>query len=189
VGEDVEAFMKSPAWRYYEFYGHEPPDHIAFVIRKRLAYVNWDTEEWDLIRDVNIAIPHHPDVYGLGHRARDHFELEHLARAYWHHRVPQENQAYGILVGAIPYERVLVCDELGDKFNPGPHLVVEYTGDDPFDLTWAWLESATASDRQLVPEESRQIQYFPSPVPDVRREMAEEARQRAAGSNPPAQDD
>jgi hypothetical protein len=36
VGEDVEAFMKSPPWRYYEFHGHEPPDHIAFVIRKRL---------------------------------------------------------------------------------------------------------------------------------------------------------
>jgi hypothetical protein len=87
VGEDVEAFMKNPAWRYYEFYGHEP--HIAFVIRKRLAYVKWETEEWDLIRDVNIAIPHHPDVYGLGHRSRDHFELEHLARAYWLHKVPK----------------------------------------------------------------------------------------------------
>jgi hypothetical protein len=37
VGEDVEAVMKSPAWRYYEFRGHEAPDHIAFMIRERLG--------------------------------------------------------------------------------------------------------------------------------------------------------
>jgi hypothetical protein len=185
VGEDVEAFMKSPAWRYYEFHGHEPPDHIAFVIRKRFAYVNWAKEEWDLIRDVNIAIPHHPQVYGLGHCSRDHFELEHLARAYWLHKVPEENRAYGILVGAVPYERILLCDELGDKFNPAPHLLVEYTGEDPFELTWAWLESATDSDRHLVPDQSNQTQYFPSPLPDVRQEMADEAKKRTVGSVPP----
>ena len=62
LGEDVAALMKNPAWRHYEFYGHEPSDHVAFIIRKRLAYVNWATEQWHLIRDVKIAIPDHPHV-------------------------------------------------------------------------------------------------------------------------------
>jgi hypothetical protein len=78
-----------------------------------------------------------------------------------------------------------LCDELGDKFNPAPHLLVEYTGDDPFELTWAWLESATDSDRQFVPDENKQTQYFPSPLPDVRQEMADEAKKRTVGSDPP----
>ena len=186
VGDDVEGFMKSPAWRYYEFYGHEPPDHIAFVIRKRLAYVNWETQEWDLIRDVNIAIPHHPDVYGLRHRTGDRLDLEHLAKSYWQRKVSSENLAYGVLVGVIPYERILLCDELGDKFNPAPHLLVEYLGEDPFELTSAWLESANDSDRQLVPTDEKRIQYFPSPLPDVRQEMAEEARKRAVDQDPDA---
>jgi hypothetical protein len=186
VGDDVQAFMKTPPWRYYEFHGHEPPDHIAFVIRKRLAYVNWETEEFDVIRDVNLAIPHHPDVYGLAQLSRDHSDLEHLARFYWHDKVPEASRAYGILVGAIPYERILLCDELGDKFNPAPHLLVEYPGDDPFDLTWAWLESATDSNQQLVPNQDRQIEYFPRPLPDLRQELVAQARKPIAGSGSPA---
>jgi hypothetical protein len=182
VGEDVQAFMKTPAWRYYEFYGHEPPDHIAFVIRKRFAYVNWETEEFDVIRDVNIAIPHHLDVYGLAHRSRDHFDLEQRARVYWHNKVPEANRAYGILVGAISYDSILLCDELGDKFNPAPHLLVEYSGDDPFDLRWAWLESATDPNQQLVPKEDKQIEYFPTPLSDTRQDLAEKARNATAGT-------
>ena len=181
VGEDVQAFMKTPPWRDYEFYGHEPPDHIAFVIRKRLAYVNWETEEFDVIRDVNIAIPPHPDVYGLAHCGRDHFDLEHRARVYWHDKVPEANRAYGILVGAISYDGILLCDELGDKFNPAPHLLVEYSGDDPFDLTWAWLESATDPNQQLVPDEEKRIEYFSTPLPYTRQELAAKARNATAG--------
>lgn len=67
--------MKNPAWRHYEFDGHEPPDHVAFIIRKRLAYVNWDTEQWDLIRDAKIAIPDHPHVCGLGRWSRGRVQL------------------------------------------------------------------------------------------------------------------
>jgi hypothetical protein len=41
------------------------------------------------------------------------------------------------------------------------------------------------SNQQLVPNEDKQIEYFPAPLPDIRQELAEKARKPTAGSDSP----
>jgi hypothetical protein len=63
--KNARTFPKQPLWRYWQFDSHQPLDHLAFVTRQHYAYVNWETEEWDVLSDVDMAIPSHPVLFGM----------------------------------------------------------------------------------------------------------------------------
>ncbi|MEJ7810502.1 MAG: hypothetical protein WKG32_08870 [Gemmatimonadaceae bacterium] len=44
--------------RYYAYFGHARPDHVGFVIRRHLAYVDRETEEWDAIEELALVGGH-----------------------------------------------------------------------------------------------------------------------------------
>ena len=70
----------------------------------------------------------------------------------------------------ISYDRILAFDEIGDSYNDGPHLLVEYSSDgQPFDigLRKLVLESAPGNSNQdLDQREAKRISYF---TPEVIR--------------------
>lgn len=171
-----EAFAKRPKWRYYEFYAHEPPDHTAFVNRKMYAYANFDTGEWDALEDYDVSIPSHPVVWGADADVGD-WDKRSLYDAFWEMRIEPLNQAWMMQLGTIAYDRILLCDEIGDSFNDGPHLIVEWTReDDPFDLRCTRIEWAHDSGRTFQVDHTKRIPFFPKPLPDLREERQEKAR-------------
>jgi len=181
--ESVEVFVKNPKWRYWAFYGHLIPDHISFVTRKHFAYVNWETNEWDVLPDVDLAIPSHPGLAGIGREQWGQSEKWQMYHAYFQRRVARSNQAWAIEVGSIPYENILLCDEVGDSFNAGPHLIVEFTNGSPFTLFHRWLEWADAKDRQLEPDPDKRVKHLPRPIPDERNEFYEDMKGRTGSTD------
>ena len=175
-----DEFVANPRWRYWEFRAHEPPDHLAFVTRKFFAYVNWQTEEWDFIREANEAMPTYPHLYCLEPGDWDAYGKCQIARAYWELHVPEERRAWAIEVGTIEYERILLCDELGDRYHEGPHLLVEFVDGWPFNRLERWIESADGYSKRLPsPDESKRLSFFPKPIPDEREQWHEDMRKRA----------
>lgn len=177
----VKEFVRAPKWRYWEFHSHEPPDHVQFVTRRFLAFVNWETGEWDFTKEYNDAHSTYPPVHGLDHTDWDPDEKALICRAYWELHVPEQNRAYAVEVGIIEYDRILLCDELGDHYNPGPHLLVDYVDSRPFKGFGRWIESAAAdSSRRLwTPEEVKRLSFFPKSIPDERDQHRAEIIRRS----------
>jgi len=100
--------------------------------------------------------------------------------------VPKERRAWAIEVGTIEYDRILLCDELGDRYHEGPHLVVEFVDGQPFNRFEQWIESADAySKRLLLPDESKRSSFFPQATPDEREQWHEDMRKRAEDGTRP----
>lgn len=173
----VEDFIEIPRWRYWEFYVHRPPDHVAFVFRKHYAFVNWNAKEYDILADHDAAVPAYPTLFGLEREWWDPDSLGEVYRAYWHRNVPKENQAWAIEVRLIHYDRILAIDEIGDAYNEGPHLLVDYrAGGDPFEPRIVrFLESAQGySTRTMALDDGTRVQFFPDEIPDEREAYDEE---------------
>lgn len=169
--KSVEDFLKQPQWRYWEFHGHSPIDHVSFVVERHYAYVNWEGKEWDIIDSIS-ALRNYPDIYGLEQDAFDPGRLKSIGNAYWELNVPEENRAYAITVSPISYDRILAIDEIGDLYNEAPHLIVDYNQGSPFEnKSLVYLEATRQYDiRTLRLDEGKRIKFFPKKIPDKREE-------------------
>jgi len=169
--KSVEEFVKLPLWRYWEFHGHQPVDHVAFVTEQYYAYVDWDKKEWDVIKSIN-AIRTFPDIFGLERNSFDPENLVDIANAYWNLNVPEENKAWAYTIRFIHYDSILAVDEMGDSYNQAPHILVDYVQGSPFTLgSYQYIKSAqTYSSKTLKPNDGRQIKFFPKKLPDKRKE-------------------
>ena len=167
-----EDFIKSPYWRYWEFHAHEPPDHLAFVSAKYFAYVDWETNEWDALFDYDDGTPASPEVFGLDRRWWDPDDISDIYNAYCELNIPKKNNAWFLEFRIIHYDRVLAFDIIGDSYNEGPHLLVDYGPDgDPFEsrIHRSLQSKERYSQRSLIPEEDSHISYFPRKIPDERK--------------------
>jgi len=131
--DDVESFRKKPKWRYWEFYAHDPPNHLTFITKRFYALGDYQTGEWDYITGHDIGVPSHPDVAGAKHRSAHWGDRDEIVRAFWELHVPDGKRAWLLELRSVHYDRILALDEVGDSFNEKPHLLVDYRGDDPFE--------------------------------------------------------
>jgi hypothetical protein len=164
-----EEFIKSPRWRYWQFYAHEPPDYLAFVYKRHYAYVNWETKEYDILEGLDDGVVH-PEIFGLDREWYDPKNLSYKYRMYWYEKVPKENQAWDIELRAIPYERILAFDEIGDSYNNESHLLVEYLEDNqPFEhqRSISFFKSEDRfNNKGLLKKDGKRISYFPPEIPE-----------------------
>jgi hypothetical protein len=170
--DKVPKFLDAPQWRYWEPTGHNPLYHVSFVGRKCFAYVNWATGEWDALFDYDDGWPITPGLWGVP--LRDYWE--HIAgkrsryHSFWYEKLPAENRAIYYELWCISYDRIVAVDDLGDGFNKGPHLLVEYRdGDDPFETyTMCYLQGAGgfSSETRDALEETH-IRFFPDEIPET----------------------
>ncbi|MDP9315703.1 MAG: restriction endonuclease [Chloroflexota bacterium] len=167
--DDFETFAHSPSWRYYEFYDHQPIDHVMFLARKCFAYIDRDKKQWDTLTDYDDSWPRHPELYGT---PSDWFWYNEEGksqryRGFWQHSIPDNNRAWYIELRAIPYERILAVDEMGDTVHEGPHLLVDYgNGNLPFtERIYGLIELANSySSWSMKVEELSRIKYFPDEI-------------------------
>ena len=98
-----------------------------------VAYANWQTGEWDLLKGSDFDFHSHLTVFGLNENHRVWTDAQQICEAYWEVRVPQENRAWLVERRIIHYDRVLAYDGIGDSYNEGPHLLVDYLNGEPFE--------------------------------------------------------
>lgn len=165
----TDEFIRSPRWRYWEFYSHEPPDHLAFVYRKHYAYVNWETKEYDILSEYDDGVPSTPVVCDLEERWWDPNNLGHKYHHYWWHSVPEANRATVIELRIIHYDWIIALDEIGDIYHPGPHLLVEYgTDGQPFkpNARRKFLEPSSHPRDTIDIRDLKRASYFPEELPE-----------------------
>ncbi|MBI2852423.1 MAG: restriction endonuclease [Chloroflexi bacterium] len=163
-----EDFVKAPRWRYWRFYGHEPPDHLAFVYKQHFAYVNLETKEYDILPGCDEGVPQSYMPEEIENAWRDPKNLAGKYREYWWNKVPEENRAEYIEVRIIPYERIIAVDDIGDKYYRKPHLLVEYENDgQPFKrhAKGQFIEQFRATGRNILDTcDCKRISYFPDEI-------------------------
>jgi hypothetical protein len=170
-------FIIQPLWRYWGFDSHQPPDHVAFVSRQYLAYVNWETQEWDILAGADIAIPFHPALFGLDRESWDPDDKADIYNAYWNRHVPEAHRAWAMELRFIHYDRIIAFDDIGDHYNEGPHLLVDYSPTNgPFERSaHRFLKSARPYDgRGVLPDEKLRVSFFPKEMPDEREAYQQE---------------
>jgi hypothetical protein len=160
-----------PRWRYWQFYAHEPPDHLAFVYKKHYAYVNWDNGEYDYLPDFDDGVPQQYMPDEVEEKLRGSKSLGQRYREYWFHQVPEENRSWYVELRIIPYERILAIDNIGDFYYQKPHLIVEYERDgQPFTLNKKrqFIETDRGQrGNYLDVMDGKHISYFPSEIPEI----------------------
>jgi hypothetical protein len=130
---EAEGFWKQPKWRYYEFFGHQPVNHVAFVRRKCYGYFNHKSQEWDALVDYDIRDPY-PELFDTPDEPPDRQSLSGEYHELYFEELPSRNRAWYLELGFIPYDRILAIDEVGDACNEGPHLLVDFRAPtDPFE--------------------------------------------------------
>jgi hypothetical protein len=166
--QSVDKFIASPRWRYWEFYAHEPPDHLAFVYKKHFAYVNWETKEYDVLDDYDAGVPSYPEISGLDRDWNDPNKVSHRYHTYWYDKIPDVNRAWAIEARIISYDRILTYDEIGDSYNEGPHLLVEYGPDGgPFEPSRGLcllVSTGSYMGNAILQKEGNRISFFPSEI-------------------------
>jgi hypothetical protein len=167
--DSTDEFIKSPRWRYWEFYAHEPPDHLAFIYKRHYAYVNWEAKEYDILSEYDDGVPLSTEVVGLEQRWWDPNNLAQRYHNYWWNSVPEANRAWAVELRIIHYDRIIALDEIGDFYHPGPHLLVEYGIDgQPFkpNARKQFLESSSHPRNTIDVRDGKRISYFPAEIPE-----------------------
>ena len=167
--ESPEEFIKLPRWRYWYFFAHEPPDHLAFIYRKYFAYVNWQTKEYDVLLDYDDGVPNSPEIFNLDRGWYDPNKVEYRYRSYWSREIPNENRAWLIVLRIISYDRILAFDEIGDCYNERPHLLLEYDSNvGPWEQNRGISILRSADPYMwdtILEQEGKCISFFPKDIP------------------------
>jgi hypothetical protein len=173
-----ELFIKEPQWRYWWFVAHQPPDHLAFITRKHFAWIDFEKKKWDAILNYDVGVQNQPNLFDLPENWWDPDDQHWKYHRFWLQQVPEVNQAWYNEVRYINYDRILALDELGDSFNEGPHLLVEYgQNGDPFEPKIIYiLETGYSYSRRIVrADKGIRVKFFPKVIPEPKEEIHGEA--------------
>lgn len=175
----IENVPDSPShlpWNYWYFKHHLPRNALLFEVGRAFAFVNWQTEEWDYIKG-SLACDGAPQyLHPFSHPSQGEAEGWRSRRdywGYWQNNVPNENQAQFILLGRIPYDRIVLVDDVGDIANEEPHLLIDFLpGRNLIEKTFGTklfetLETTQSySNRSIAPDEAKRIKFFPDEIPE-----------------------
>ena len=163
------AFLADPRWRYYEFAGHQPIDHVAFVMHKYWAWARFSAREYDSMETLDQGMPSHPSLHGVPQMDRSEREKTETFRRFWTARVPRSDRAWLVCYGFIAYDRIVAVDDIGDIHHPGVHLIVDCRGIEGF--FDGKVYRVTSDDRysgvSLPPDQLRRVKLFPDDIPVV----------------------
>ncbi|RYG99953.1 MAG: hypothetical protein EON58_01950 [Alphaproteobacteria bacterium] len=162
LANEIPDFAERRPWAYYEFQGHEPVGHLLFRLRRYFAYYDRETGEWDMCELVNDARSNLRQIAFYEDETED-WNLRSRIRKFWS-RLPVQKKAWGEIHRTVPYDHVLLVDEIGDMYHEGPHLLVDYdSANGPFASGYYLsLRTDAGWDRDLiVPDDEKRINFFP----------------------------
>ena len=142
------------------------------------AYVDFESGQWDITKEWNEALLYFPETAGLDRNDWDPDQKHQICEAFWESEIAPANRGYAVEIGLIPYDRILLCDELGDHYHEPPHLLVEYNpSGEPFAGYANWIEGTGTNSEGRIwePDPAKRISVFPKPLPDKRLERREKA--------------
>lgn len=155
-----------PPWMWTAFRDHSNPDTLPLIVRRHHAWVSKDKKRYDFIEACSHVVPHRHGFEKVP--PRDEELCDRLWR-FFHNAIPEGERAWLEVVGWIPYDDILLVDDLGDAYNEPPHVLVERVHKFGF---FAHQRSFIRLDRGigdeiLHPEDLRKARLFPTPIPDV----------------------
>lgn len=157
---------ENPPWLWTAFRDHSNPDTLPLIVRRHHAWVSKDKKRYDFIDTCSHVVPHRHGFEKVP--PRDEELCDRLWR-FFHNEIPVAERAWLEVIGWIPYDDILIVDDLGDAYNESPHVLVERVHRFGF---FAHQRSFIQLDRDresgiLHPEELRRARLFPNPIPDV----------------------
>lgn len=165
---DVGEFIKKPRWQYFAFAGHQPVDHVAFIVKRSFAYVDFNSNEWDAALSYSDQ-PTYKSIHGIPEEMFREYDTRSQYSSFWNEQIPEVNRAWFKVIRTIPYDRILAIDDIGDIYNEPPHLLVEFRPDgDPFEPgSHPWIEGVGSYRPGIRPEKDKRVKFFPDikPVP------------------------
>lgn len=122
--DEYSDFEKHPRWAEFRA-ARVNAREVILEARERYAYYDSKKNEWDFTHAV--------DLRRLRHGFRPPQLAEHDLRveAFWRH-LRRNVRAKLKVHGIVPFDDILVIDELGDPQNPGPHLYIDFSDTGPF---------------------------------------------------------
>ncbi len=156
----------SPPWLWTAFEHHSNPDTVALIFRRHHAWISADRKRYDVIDTCSHVMPGRNGFDKAP--ARDEEACDRLWR-FFHNEIPEDERAWIEVVGWIPFDDILLVDDLGDAFNGPPHLLVARDHTHGFFAhTRSFLQLARdSSEQRLKPQDLRRTKLFPDPIPDI----------------------
>ncbi len=148
------------------------PGHLMVLRHEYLAAISTDRKKWDAVVDFDVLL-HMAEGELQSAHAWDREDRDVRDRSpfqFWNEYIEESQRAHLKELRAVPLERILALDPLGDGFFPIPHILVEFVGDTgPFaGGIYSHMEPVGLMRGRidLDIDESNRTQIFPRPLPD-----------------------
>jgi hypothetical protein len=160
-----------PRWCLCRAISIKKPGHLIVLRRQHLAAVSADGEHWDAFLDFDAMLWQAQSELQSKQAWSQEARLRHAQtpHGFWTEYIDEPRRAYLQIHQAIPLERILAIDLLGDGSYPVPHLLVEFTDTEgPFIAhKYARLMplQRLAGPIDLAPSVETRIEIFPKTLP------------------------
>lgn len=145
------------------------PGHLIVLQREHLAAITSDGTRWDAILDHDAAASVAAGELASANAWNAREIHDRSPYDFWNEYIDESRRAYLKLRRAVPLERILALDPLGDGFFPVPHILVEFvdtTG--PFtNARYPSLEHVhhMGGEIDIDLSDSNRATIFPRPLP------------------------
>ncbi len=160
-----------PRWLLCRALSLRKPGYLLVLQHEYLAAISIDRKQWDAILDCDtMRYRAEGELRSAQAWNLDDTHNDRSPYVFWNEYIDESQRAYLKVCRAVPLERILVLDSLGDGFFPIPHILVEFvdkTG--PFtDARYVRLESSRhmAGHIDIDVDESNRAKIFPNPLPN-----------------------
>lgn len=168
--KNKKEFEKKKPWKIYYCLGHYH-DGIILLVRKYYAYFDREKEEYDVIKENNLALSH--DDFWNNREKIDDYPIYMV----WS-KTPKDNQAYYEMRLHIPYISILEIDEIGDSILKIPILYINHLEPGIFSKGEEVIAKISSySYPEIIPlytlKKLKKIKYYPEKFP-TREEIEKE---------------
>ncbi len=148
-------------WRYYKCCTYEPVNAISLIVKKQMAYVDFDKKEWDKIKKYDDSFPMHEKLFKLSENYYDQIlKKEFEAQDDWN-KIDEDKKGWYYELKYIPFENIILIDEIGDKYHPEIHLNVVFENGSPFkEEKFSYTQSLLNRHQILKCKEGKKIDIF-----------------------------
>jgi hypothetical protein len=160
--EDAE----DAGWRWLACLGSLQPDILVFRGASFPAWISEDRAEYDYVDQIDNAEVHDK---GPGRRSSRSGDMRWRYFRWEDANVPKNQRASLLRPLILPYERIVLVDDIGDAWNEAPHILVDGPLDEVFIPGRDLLEiHHYPSPMELLSADERQrVSFFPSEFPEV----------------------
>jgi hypothetical protein len=147
------------------------PGHLMVLQHQYFAAVNMDSNHWDAVFDFDFML----------WQAQSELESKHAwtlegrpkrgatPHSFWNEYIDEPRRAFLKIHRAIPLDRILAIDPLGDGPYPVPHLLVEFADTSgpflPRKFVWLVKSNRMSAPINLEASDESHVEIFPKPLP------------------------